>query len=291
MNFLKKWVICVWTYNNFLWLVARRFVKFKLLLTQHEHITTKLNSDATLIDKVQYKSIKYLINDKEIVCVSKEVMEDIIKFYNISKNQVKTIYNWLDFDLIKSQWDVPIKVKDNYIINIGTLDDRKNQEMLIRAYARTNCKNKYKLLLLWEWWKKDYLLNLANELWIGESVIFTGFDKNPYKYLKNASMFCFTSLSEALPTVLIESLILKVPILTVPVIWSREILDGWNCWIITENWNIDKYSELMDEIINRDNSNMVNKWFKFAEENFEITAMMKKYEIIIKNMGDVECNN
>lgn len=277
-------VIWIWTYNNFLWLVAKRFIKFKLLLTQHEHITTKIKSDATFTDKVLFKLNKKLIWNTNIVCVSKEVKNDTIKYYNISKKQASTIYNWLNFELIKTLWNKPIDIRDKYIINIGSLDDRKNQEMLIKAYAKTECKNKYKLLLLWVWPKKDFLMNLAKDLGIEKNVIFAWFNKNPYKFLKNASMFCFTSLSEALPTVLIESLILEVLVLTVPVIWSEEILDNWNYWIITKDWDIDEYVKLMDEYINKDDSEMTKLWYKFAKDNFEINVMMEKYETLLENL-------
>ena len=278
-------VIWIWTYCNLLWLIAKKIYNFKLLLTQHEHITSrKINTPKLLVYNLIYFITKKIIWDNKIICVSNEVRWDTIKCFKLKEKQAQTIYNWLDFDLIESKWNESISIKDKYLINIGSLDDRKNQEMLIKAYAKSKCKNEYYLLLLWEWVKKEYLMNLVKDLWIEKSVIFAGFDKNPYKYLKNASMFCFTSLSEALPTVLIESLILKVPVLTVPVIWSKEILDDWNCWIITENWDIDKYSKLMDEIIARDNSNMVNKWFLFAKENFEIKAMEKKYLETINNL-------
>lgn len=277
-------VITIWTYCNFLWLVAQKFLKFKLLLTQHEHITTKIKTDATLLDKILFKLNKYLISNNHIVCVSKEVLKDTIRFYNIPKEQATTIYNWLNFKSIQSLWNEPVGIKDKYIINIGSLDDRKNQETLIKAYAKTQGKNNYKLLLLWEWPKKDYLVNLAKDLSIQKNVIFAWFKDNPYRYLKNASIFCFTSLSEALPTVLIEPLILKVPILTVPVVWSREILDNWNCWIITKDWDIEKYSKLLDEYLIKDNTEMVKKWYKYAEEKFEITAMIQNYSKIIKSI-------
>ena len=277
-------VICIWSYNNFLWLLAKKFFSFKLLLTQHEHITLKIKLYALLLDKIIFRLNKYLIWDTNIVCVSKEVMEDTVNYYGIQKKQAMVIYNWFDFDSIQALWNEPIDIKDKYIINIWALSNAKNQEMLIKAFSNSNCKSKYKLLFLWEWKIKENLINTTKKLWIEDSVIFLWFDRNPYKFLKNASMFCFTSLSEALPTVLIESLILKVPVLTVPVIWSREILDNWNCWIISEDWNIDNFSKLLDKYTERDNSEIIERWYKFAEEKFQVSVMMQRYEDLIFNV-------
>lgn len=103
-------------------------------------------------------------------------------------------------------------------------------------------------------------------------------------FLKNASLFCFTSLSEALPTVLIESLILKTPILTVPVIWSKEILNNWNYWIIAKDWNINNYSELIDKYIEKNNSEIIMKWYDFAKSNFDINIMTNNYNNILKRL-------
>ncbi len=277
-------VIWIWSYCNFLWLIAQKFLKIKLLLTQHEHITTKISSDATMLDKIEFKIIKKLINNNKIVCVSKEVMEDTIKYYNLSKEQAITIYNWLDIEWIKKLWEEEIDIKEKYIINIWSFDDRKNQEMLLKAYTISEMKNKYKLVLLGDGPKKEYLKNLAKELWIERNLIFTGFAKNPYKYLSKASLFCFTSFSEALPTVLIESLILEVPVLTVPVMWSKEILDDWNCWIIAKDWDIETYSKLLDKHIKNNNSETIKKWYKYAKENFETSVMIENYKKVINNI-------
>lgn len=279
-------VICIWSYSNSLWLIVRKFIKFKLLLTQHEHLTLRSKISAGSLEKMLIKLNKYLIWNTKIVCVSNEIMEDTVKYYKISKWQTIVIYNWFNFAEIQSLWNKSPTINEKYIINIWALTKGKNQQMLIKAFANSECKSHYKLLFLWEGLTEDKkrLVNLTKELWIERDVIFAWFDKNPYKYLKHSSMFCFTSLYEALPTVLIESLILKVPILTVPVIWAKEILDNWNCWIISKDWDVDEFSKLINKYIDKDNSELVEKWYKFAENNFNISTMMQNYEKLINNL-------
>jgi len=275
-------VMSIGSYCNFLWLIAQKFLKFKLLLTQHEHISTKLKNNSTYLDRIQISIIKKLIGKNKIVCVSHEVLNDTVKYYNIPINQALTIYNWFNFDNILKLSKEKIDIKWKYIINIWALNSNKNQEMLVKSYAKSKCKKNYKLLFLWEWPQKECLWELAKDLNIEKNVIFAWFSNNPYKFLKNASLFCFTSLSEALPTVLIEALILKIPVLTVPVIWSEEILDNWNCWIIAKDWDINDYSQLIDKYIEKDNSEMIKKWYEFAKSNFGITVMINNYKNSLK---------
>ena len=61
-------------------------------------------------------------------------------------------------------------------------------------------------------------------------------------------------------------------------------MDNWNCWIIAKDWNADDFSKLIDDYIDRDNSDLVEKWYKFAEENFQVSVMMQHYDDLICNL-------
>lgn len=279
-------VIWAWSYCNVLWLIAKKFFKFKLLLTQHEHITSRKNNTSRFsIYNMVFLVTKKLILNNKIVCVSNTVRSDTIKYYWIKEDQAQTIYNWLDFDEILRLWKEQINIKDKYIINIWNLSINKNQELLIKAYNKSKIKNTYKLLLLWwEWGRELYLKELCRELKIEKSVIFAWFDKNPYKYLCKASLFCSTSLTEALPTVLIESLILNIPIISTPVSWADEILDNWKFWIITNDWNEQNLIKELDSFKGDWVKYNVKEKNNFISENFSIEEMEKKYLKIIKEL-------
>ena len=180
-------VIWVWSYCNLLWVTAKKILNFKLLLTQHEHISSRKNNTSVLsVYNLIFFLTKKLIWNNKIICVSNEVKSDTINFYWIKEEQAQTIYNWLDFDEILRLWKEQINMEDKFIINIWNLSVKKNQELLIKAYSKSKVNNTYKLLLLgWEWGRRWYLKELCKELKIENSVIFAWFDKNPYKYLSN----------------------------------------------------------------------------------------------------------
>lgn len=56
---------------------------------------------------------------------------------------------------------------------------------------------------------------LAEELGIQDSVLFTGAQKNPFAYLKKASLFVMTSVLEGFPNALVEAMAVGVPVLSV----------------------------------------------------------------------------
>ena len=278
-------VIAVWTYCNFLWLVAKKFLNFKLLLTQHEHISSRKAKDFILSSyNLIFYMIKKLIWNNKIVCVSEEVKKDVIKKYWIKENQTITIYNWLDFNKIQYLSNEPITLKNKYIINIWSLDNNKNQEMLIKAYNKTKCKNEYKLVLIWKWPRRQHLEELTKELNLEDKIIFLWFQENPYNYLSKASLFCFTSKSESFWLVLVESLILWVPVLTVPVSWCKEVLNNGECGYIVDNWDVDNYAKKIDEVISKDNSYIIQKWISFSKNNFSIEKMMNGYLNVLNSL-------
>ena len=156
--------------------------------------------------------------------------------------------------------------------------------MLIKAYNKTKCKNEYKLVLIWKWPRRQHLEELIKELNLEDKIIFLWFQENPYNYLSKASLFCFTSKSESFWLVLVESLILGVPVLTVPVSWSKEVLNNGECGYIVDDWDIDSYAKKIDEVIGKDNSYIIEKWISFSKNNFSIKKMMNEYLNVLNSL-------
>ena len=69
------------------------------------------------------------------------------------------------------------------------------------------------LLIIGEGEELDYLSNLADELKVSDAVHFLGWRENPYKYMSKSDVFVLSSLTEALPNVLIESMVCGCPII------------------------------------------------------------------------------
>ena len=56
---------------------------------------------------------------------------------------------------------------------------------------------------------------LAEDLGILTNVFFTGVQKNPYSYLKQADLYVLSSLNEGFPNALVEAMALSIPVLAV----------------------------------------------------------------------------
>jgi glycosyltransferase involved in cell wall biosynthesis len=174
-----------------------------------------------LYHKFRFKrKFKKVYDNANIITVAKALEDDLINKMGIKPKFIKTIYNPFDFEYIreKAEEDNPVIPKVPYIIYAAKFENRKNQKLLVKAYKKTNVD--IPLVLIGNTYTKsdkEYLnglKKLIKELSLEDKIIFPGFQKNPYPWIKNAKLFVMSSNSEGLPLVLVESLILDTPVVS-----------------------------------------------------------------------------
>jgi glycosyltransferase involved in cell wall biosynthesis len=104
----------------------------------------------------------------------------------------------------------------------GRLDENKNQISIIQAISRVGEKSNYKLVLIGDGDIRDQLLKNAKQLDVNIEI--TGYVSDPIKYLANADLFVFTSLSEGLPGALIEAMAARVPCIATNIPGNKELI-------------------------------------------------------------------
>jgi glycosyltransferase involved in cell wall biosynthesis len=102
-----------------------------------------------------------------------------------------------------------------YIISIGRLTKQKNFSLLIKAfYEIKKINDQFKLIIIGEGEDKKYLELLILNLNLQNDIMFLGFKKNVFKYIKLSNLVLSTSLWEDPGFFLIESGILNKPIIS-----------------------------------------------------------------------------
>lgn len=178
--------------------------------TSIEHFAHK-----NLVSKTLSKlKLRRIYNCKPSICVSHGVHDDFL--LNIKpKKESRVIYNPIDeaglADCLKIKSDTYLP--DEYILHVGKFNEAKRHDRLLRAYA--HAKPECDLILLGKGHLMDTCKQLAVELNIENKVHFIGHLKNPYPVIKNATLFVLSSDFEGLPTVLLESIVLGVPTISV----------------------------------------------------------------------------
>lgn len=154
-----------------------------------------------------------------IVTVSNALRRELLEVMKIRPASIHTIYNPFDFANLRALAAEPADLpKRPYIVYVARFCRRKNQELLLRAYAKATVSQN--LVLLGgttspsEERYLEQMRTLITELGLCGRVIIPGFATNPYPWIKNADLFAMSSDSEGLPTVLIESLVLGTPVVS-----------------------------------------------------------------------------
>ncbi len=120
----------------------------------------------------------------------------------------KIIFNAVDESFFK------IERKDNCknIVTLGRLSEQKNQELLIRAFARiAEQYPEEKLLIYGKGERKEELNQRIAELNLKERVLLMGVTECPQEVLKEAKVFVLSSDYEGMPNALMEALAAGVP--------------------------------------------------------------------------------
>lgn len=189
---------------------------------------------------------KFIYNKKaSFVCVSKKISEKIQKVYGL-KN-VDVIYNAIDIDLIERKAKDTIGIQKPFILFYGRLDNSvKNISLLIEAYKLSDLSQQnINLLIIGDGKDEKQLKDEARN----SSIIFKSFTSNPYPFVFKALFSCLTSKYEGFPMVVLESMSVSTPIISVAHNGIEGVLMHEFNGLIVENNNPLALSRAMNEFV------------------------------------------
>jgi glycosyltransferase involved in cell wall biosynthesis len=99
------------------------------------------------------------------------------------------------------------------VLGVGRLTAQKAFSVLIEAFARVRKSQPARLLILGEGEERPMLEALIRQLGLEQDVDLPGFVSNPYPYMAHAALFVLSSRWEGLPTVLVEAMSLRTPVI------------------------------------------------------------------------------
>lgn len=171
-----------------------------------------------------------------IVCVSEAAVKS---FRNLSglDDSVEMHYNPINSETVRRKALEEVDIPDNQplICAVGRLSAEKGFERLIIVHKRLLDQGiRHRLVLVGDGPDREFLPRLVRALGIEDSVIFAGYQSNPYPYMKASKFLVNSSFTEGLPVIAMEALCLGVPIVA-PVPSVGEAFGGENCGLITEN--------------------------------------------------------
>lgn len=192
----------------------------KTIISVHTTITRSCYNIPSLKSLMTLFLIKMLYNKADlIVTVSRGVANDLKNILKTGK-KIITIYNPFNIEKIIEKSREPIshswfkEKKIPIVLSIGRLTKAKNFPLLIKSIGIARKKTPINLMILGEGEDRAKLVKLIKRLKLQENVRMPGFVDNPYKYMKQASVFVLPSLWEGFGNVLVEALATSTPIVS-----------------------------------------------------------------------------
>ena len=171
-----------------------------------------------------------------IVCVSNAAWNSFRQISGLTDG-VQLHYNPIDSASViaKSEITVDLPKDVPLICAVGRLSEEKGFERLIVIHKRLlDAGIRHNLVIVGDGPDRNYLQRLVDVLEVGDSVILTGYQSNPYPYMKQSKFLVSSSFTEGLPVISMEALCLGIPIVSaVPSI--GEVFGDEMCGIVTEN--------------------------------------------------------
>ena len=194
--------------------------KIKKISFERNHLS-ELNYISSFSDFFKNKILKICIKffyrySDLIIGNSYELSKDLKDFIG---RKVETLQNFYDFKKIiresKHKLRKKIKFKKNIVLNVGRLEDQKNQILLIKAFRIILKKEQnINLLIVGNGSKKNILLDYIKCYNLSKNIQIISDAKNSLPYFKKSKIFVSTSRYEGFPNVIVEALALNLPVIS-----------------------------------------------------------------------------
>jgi len=192
-----------------------------------------------------------------LVAVSSGAAESFARIVGIPQRRLKVIHNGVPGEEIRTRSfeAIPLEHEPAFdrptIVTAGRLDPVKGQEHLVRAHAALRARGvEHHLVLLGEGPRHEELVALAQDLGVDRSVFFLGFQENPWRYMRRATVFALSSLVEGMGLVLAEAMFCDAPVVSFDCpTGPREVLEGGRSGVLVPLLDTEGLATALERVL------------------------------------------
>ena len=221
---------------------------------------------------------RYYKNLKGIVCINSPAIEHYKQY-----NKTYFIPNIIG-EPFENQEKINFKDKENFISFVGRLDREKNVIALLEIFKKANVSNDWKLQIIGDGNERVNLEQFVQENQLQERVTFYGTKTSEeiLELLRKSKIFGFTSLKEALPTVLVEAMFCSNAIISYDCNYGPSDIVKKNSGFLIDVNNKEDFIQKLEMLANSDEKleKMMENASKEAQ-NWKQNEILKKWQEII----------
>jgi len=176
-------------------------------------------------------------------------------------------------DIKQKRSQLNIKETSFVIASVGELNDNKNHELIVKAIAQLEEKDKITYIVCGKGPKRDDLIRIAKDENV--NLILPGFRNDITEILKSSDLFVFPSKREGLPVSLMEAMACGLPVAASRVRGNIDLIeDGVNGYLFESN-DLEMAKSALEKAINSDLSDMRRENLRRID-NYNIDSIIKK---------------
>lgn len=190
-----------------------------------------------------------------LVMTAEAGKQDAIEGWGLNGRRIEVIYNPQDIAELNSRACEPLDdvwffSDEPVIVAAGRLTAQKGFDKLLRAFAVLRGRCRVRLAILGRGGLEAELMELSKILGISDSVRFLGFQSNHLKYIRAAKVFVLSSVWEAMPMVLAETMVIGTPIVSFDCpSGPREMLDNGRCGYLVADQDVEQLAIAMESAV------------------------------------------
>ena len=221
---------------------------------------------------------RYYKNLKGIVCINSPAIEYYKQF-----NRTYFIPNIIG-EPFENQPEISLENKENLISFVGRLDREKNAIALLEIFKESKIHTDWKLQIIGDGSERKNLEQFVEKNQLQDRVIFYGTKTSEeiLKLLRRSKIFGFTSLKEALPTVLVEAMFCSNAIISYNCNYGPSDIVKNNSGFLIDVNNKEDFIQKLEMLTNSDEKleKMMENAFKEAQK-WKQNEILKKWQEII----------
>jgi glycosyltransferase involved in cell wall biosynthesis len=278
-----------------------KFGNFKKVVTIHDIIPILYPENFSMSSRFYFTKLmpwSYKFADY-IITISESAKKDLVEKLGLDENKIKVIYEAAgsEFRVITDlnrieEVKKKYGISGNYILNVGTLEPRKNLEFLVNVFndirkLRYSDIGDLKLVIAGKkGWRYENIFLLIKELNLQDKVIFTDYvEEGDLPYLYNgAKLFAFPSIYEGFGLPILEAMKCGVPVISSNSSSLPEVVG--DAGILIDPKNKEVWVKNIIEVLKSPEKQIMMKadglkqadkfsWKKCAEETLEVYNELK----------------
>ncbi|MDO6657814.1 glycosyltransferase family 4 protein [Anaerobacillus sp. 1_MG-2023] len=235
----------------------------KVVYTKHN--VTSLEKYPTLFSWILNKYVD------RIIAVSEFEKENIIK-NGVNESKVKTVYNGVDLKKFRFQ---PKLKGEHYKVGIlARLSEEKNHSFFIDIANEFRHMSNLTFYIAGDGPEYQSITEKINSMGLSNKVVLVGNAREPEKFIAEMDLMLLTSKLEVFPMVMLETMAVGTPILTINVGGIKEAVINNETGFLVEKYYVKSFCDIIYQLI--ENDDLSHQLVQQARNKVEIEFSMEK---------------